>query len=99
MERADTTNKLFIEWLRSNALTLLLLATGIIVAYVKLDAQVQALDRRGQERSEQRERQISEINAQIEAIKVGYVTRTELNTAVISRLDRIETKLDAAISK
>jgi len=93
------TNNLFFDWLRNNIIVILVTATSVIIAYTRLDAQVQALDARGQERAIQRERQIGELTAQLEIVKSSYITRTELNAAVVSRLDRIENKLDEAIQK
>lgn len=73
--------------------------TTVVVSYVRLDAQVQALDRRGAERTALREQQIAALNTELTLIKSNYITRTELNVVVIDRLDRIESKLDKVIDE
>lgn len=95
----DATNNQLFDWLRKNIIAILMISAGVIAGYVRLDSQVNALDRRGTERTAARDAQIAEINAQVEAIKQSYVTRTELNQVVGTRLDRIEDKLDRVIEK
>jgi len=91
-----TTNALN-EWFRSNIITVsVLLITGV-VGYIRLDSQVQTLEQNVQRTTQVRDTQIQELRTNLDIVKTSYVSRVELNGTVVSRLDRIEEKLDRAI--
>jgi len=94
--KEKTTNALN-EWFRSNIITVtVLLITGVI-GYIRLDSQVQTLEQNVQKIYQMRDTQILELRTNLEIVKTSYVPRVELSGTVVSRLDRIEEKLDRAI--
>ena len=99
MNNGEPTNNSVFDWLRKNIIAILIISSGIIAGYVRLDSQVNSLEKDLNEKKLARDKEVAEIIAQVEVIKQQYVTRTELNAVVVDRLDRIETKIDRVIEE